>query len=103
MTSVQLEKALERKRIFDKTEKGKEASKKYRQGEKWVARYTFRNAIRDSKIEKINNCSICRSTLRVEGHHADYSKPLEVVWMCRKCHSAIHKSLKERNNKNEVI
>jgi rubrerythrin len=23
-------------------------------------------------------------------HHADYSKPLEVTWMCRPCHLAEH-------------
>lgn len=26
-------------------------------------------------------------------HHPDYSKPLEVVWMCRPCHLAEHKRL----------
>lgn len=31
----------------------------------------------------------CGSTA-TEGHHEDYSKPLEVVWMCRQCHCALH-------------
>lgn len=29
-------------------------------------------------------------SLRVEAHHPDYSKPLEVEWVCRKHHRAIH-------------
>jgi hypothetical protein len=95
MNQEQKEKALERKRIYDKTDKGKLKSKTYRQGKKWIARYTFRNAIRDGKIKKETICQLCLSDKWVEGHHADYDKPLIVVWVCRKCHAAIHKKIKK--------
>lgn len=29
---------------------------------------------------------------RVEMHHTDYTKPLEVLWMCRTCHLKHHAS-----------
>ena len=43
------------------------------------------------KREKLikENCSICNSP-DSEAHHPDYSKPLEVVWLCRLHHVELH-------------
>ncbi|KKL04301.1 hypothetical protein LCGC14_2617420, partial [marine sediment metagenome] len=30
------------------------------------------------------------------GHRADYSKPLEVDWLCRTCHNALHVKRREK-------
>lgn len=35
-------------------------------------------------------CEDCGS-LDVQMHHTDYSKPLLVTWLCRKCHLARHR------------
>lgn len=35
-------------------------------------------------------CAHCGEDL-VEMHHPDYSKPLEVIWLCRPCHLALHR------------
>lgn len=37
-------------------------------------------------------CAIC-GELKVHAHHTDYSKPLEVVWLCPKHHKEAHKKL----------
>lgn len=31
-------------------------------------------------------CEDCGSTFRVEAHHNDYSRQLDVVWYCKHCH-----------------
>lgn len=36
-------------------------------------------------------CIKCGSN-KVEMHHEDYAKPLNIVWLCRKCHLLLHKS-----------
>ncbi len=38
-------------------------------------------------------CELCeKETSNLVAHHPDYSKPLEVVWLCHSCHSRVHAS-----------
>lgn len=46
--------------------------------------------VRIGNIINPGACSLCGETEGVEAHHPDYSKPLDVVWMCRPCHVHIH-------------
>ena len=34
-------------------------------------------------------CEVCGAT-NAHAHHEDYSKPLEVRWICQPCHNAVH-------------
>lgn len=34
-------------------------------------------------------CRVC-GEMKAEMHHEDYSKPREVVWLCRLCHVRYH-------------
>ena len=40
-----------------------------------------------------NQCERCSSTKSIQGHHPDYTKPLEVIWLCPSCHGAEHKRI----------
>lgn len=39
-------------------------------------------------------CTKCGSAKRIEAHHPDYAKPLDVIYLCKRCHVAVHKSMK---------
>lgn len=41
-------------------------------------------------LKKPNECTECGSNIKIEGHHEDYSKPLEVIWLCKSCHTKRH-------------
>jgi len=53
------------------------------------ARVALHNAVNRGKLQKLP-CSVCGNP-KSEGHHMDYSKPLEVVWYCRLHHVAAHR------------
>lgn len=46
-------------------------------------------AITSGQIQRPDNCSKCGCGCVPDGHHWDYSKPLEVEWLCHKCHAEI--------------
>ena len=49
-------------------------------------------AVYNGKIIK-HPCEVCGS-VKSQGHHDDYSKPLEVKWLCQKHHKELHKQLR---------
>jgi len=56
--------------------------------ERYAAHTKVGNAIRDGKLAK-KPCEVC-GELIVHAHHDDYSKPLEVRWLCTKHHALHH-------------
>ena len=57
---------------------------------KVIAALAVREAIRVGRLAKPANCSECNATGIIHGHNCDYSKPLEVMWLCPKCHISWH-------------
>jgi hypothetical protein len=65
--------------------------------EKYKARTILNHALRDGLIEK-QPCHCGES--EVEAHHDNYSRPLDVDWLCVKHHKELHRKEKNENTSN---
>jgi hypothetical protein len=60
--------------------------------EKNSARMRVRYAVKTNRLIKPNICDCCgKENKYIHGHHKNYLKPLDVVWLCPKCHKEEHK------------
>jgi hypothetical protein len=48
-------------------------------------------AVKQGKIIRPSSCSKCGIDCCPDGHHFDYGKPLDVIWLCKPCHKQTHK------------
>ncbi len=76
---------LEEKRVYDK--KYRKANPEKRRAPVYVHR-----ACKSGELVRAEICSrpSCTNTERIEAHHEDYSKPLDVEWLCESCHKKHH-------------
>lgn len=68
-----------------------EEKSKLRYPEKQKARGKISNEIIMGRLER-KPCAICGQE-NAQAHHPDYSKPLEVEWLCPLHHTEAHKKL----------
>lgn len=62
---------------------------------KQSAVFEVKKALHDGRLVRPDHCSCCGAGhLRIEGHHEDYSRVLDVVWLCRPCHRLRHAVLR---------
>ena len=56
---------------------------------------SVRLAVLRGELAKPEKCSVCKGTEpRIEAHHEDYDKPLQVIWLCSPCHRKADKQLR---------
>jgi hypothetical protein len=93
----------EARRIYAQTEQGKEASNRAK------AEYRKRNPVKSKATAIVGRavrsgklfsepCSECGCNENIHAHHDDYSKPLNVRWLCAACHRQWHKANGEGKN-----
>ena len=65
---------------------------------KVAARKALNNSIacgNTIKPERCDECELPFPANEIEGHHDDYTTPLMVDWLCRKCHGIRHRQLND--------
>lgn len=56
-----------------------------------AARSAVSAAVRHGELIRPKICNRCKAeSSLIDAHHEDYSKPLLVEWLCRKCHQIEH-------------
>lgn len=55
-----------------------------------IAKNTLNSAVKSGKLICPDKCTSCGNLSKIEAHHEDYTKPLDVVWLCKKCHQSLH-------------
>lgn len=48
-------------------------------------------AVYKGELIRSEKCEICNEICYTQGHHNDYTKPLDVVWLCASCHVFLHR------------
>lgn len=97
----------ERCKKYRKTKEGKKniykavykSTKKFQ--DKQNARMSLNYHLKKGNIIKSTICIVCLKDGKLEAHHDDYSKPLKVKWVHRKCHAKLHKKNAKIQYKNK--
>jgi hypothetical protein len=84
----------QRIRLADPAQKRHRAAlaRKYARTERGVLRQRCRDAVRvalERGLLTRERCGSCGAE-HSEAHHPDYSRPLDVVWLCQPCHASTH-------------
>lgn len=94
---------LEDPKKFDKIFHGARKNFRANHKDKSDAEGKLNDAIRYGKIKRPDTCSLCGVKCTPQAHHYDYSKPLNVVWVCVSCHANIHNRLRAIKRENKAL
>jgi len=99
--------ALDRRTSYRRNyEKQRQADKEYRKTHpnrqtdraKARAREAVKRSVKSGILGKPDACSKCGAECCVlTAHHHDYSKPLDVTWLCYKCHGNEHRTVSPKD------
>lgn len=67
---------------------------------KKLARNSVNRALNKNELVKPKTCHICLREGKINAHHIDYGKPLDVIWLCNQCHGLAHRENSDLNPKN---
>lgn len=65
--------------------------------ERCLARNAIYRAVKNGVIKRPKECDICCAAGPITAHHDDYSKRMEVEWLCNPCHKKADKRIKDKD------
>jgi hypothetical protein len=87
-------KACDRRRDKQRLRDGTMQASISRWGERYperiAAHKAVQQAVKAGTLER-SPCASCGSTKAVHAHHEDYTRPLDVTWLCHPCHIEHHR------------
>jgi len=86
-----IKKVTEKKRLYRASSHGRKVRNNHRKNYP-KNQIKAQKAIQRKPHLRPELCELCGIDCKPDGHHWDYSKEnwLNVVWVCKKCHSGIH-------------
>lgn len=87
-------------------EKQKIAGKKWviNNPERYKAHKKLNYAVFKGEVVKSSSCQVCGcSNKKIEAHHYDYTKSLEVIWVCTGCHGWIHRKRPPKQENKKLV
>ena len=84
-------------RDFAKRWPGYNNERAKREAEKWAARGKVRKAVKAGTLTRLP-CEVCGDP-DTQGHHDDYTKPLDVRWLCSTHHAEHHRRERQRRRR----
>jgi len=79
--------AKEKKKLYTKKYQDKHAIKR-------AAHLILGYEVKKGNIT-LTPCKKCFNTDDLNAHHEDYTKPLDIVWLCKTCHGKRHREINE--------
>ncbi len=85
----------EKKKKYHQTAKGKASLKrnKKKHGYKGLCRRIVSAGFKENILPRSQCQAPGCSLMKVQGHHYDYMRPIDVIWLCQHHHSALHASV----------
>jgi hypothetical protein len=69
----------------------READRRRVRTDRDAARAQLNRAVRRGILQRPTTCEACGRSGKITAHHPDYSKPLDVEWLCYECHGIQHR------------
>ncbi len=61
--------------------------------EKHLAHQAVAHAVRARRLTAPDRCERCQRSGSLHAHHEDYTRMLDVIWLCQSCHARRHREL----------